>query len=94
MNLLKSLTFPATLSFAVALGASAALAEAPKDQLLSLVEFELPGYVPGVDAKSLTRHQLATIYSIMHSNRSGGDKRALIRSAIGGRYALRSLFSR
>ena len=56
--------------------------------------FRIALYVPGVDAKSLTRHQLATIYSIMHSGRSGGDKRALIRSAIGGRYALRSLFSR
>jgi len=43
MTLLKSLAFPAVLCFALALGASAALAEAPKDQLLSLVEFELPG---------------------------------------------------
>ena len=77
--------------FALILGATAALAEAPKDQLLANVSRDLPHYVSDVDASTLSRSQLAHIYSIMHGGSSEGDKRKLIRSALGGRYSLRGL---
>lgn len=72
--------------------ASAASAQGPDDQLLALVSAELPGYVADVDATQLSRNQLAAIYSIMHSDNSGSDKNLMIRSVLGGRFSLRSLF--
>lgn len=68
-----------------------ATAQAPRDQLLSNVSRELPLYVPGTDASTLSRSQLATIYSIMHGGHSDGEKRVLIRSVLGGQYSLRGL---
>jgi hypothetical protein len=82
---------PLTLLATAALLSLTAPATAKTDQLLSLVEMELPFYAPGVDARSLSRAQLASIYSILHGSKSGGDKRALIRSVIGGPYSLRGL---
>ncbi len=76
----------------LACASSTAWADPPRDQLLALVSAELPGYVAGVDAASLSRTQLAAIYSIMHSDNSGGDKTAMIRSVLGGRLSLRGLF--
>lgn len=80
------------LAALLALTAPLAHAQGPDDQLLTLVSAELPGYVPGVDTSTLSRTQLATIYSILHSDNSGGDKQLMIQSVLGGRYALRSLF--
>lgn len=86
--MIRSLGFAAGLACV----ATVTLAKPPEDQLLALVTAELPVYVAGVDASSLSRPQLATIYSIMHSDNSGGDKAAMIRSVLGGRFSLRGLF--
>lgn len=88
---------PASLaaSLAIALAMTAPMpATANQDQLLTNVSRELPNFVPGVDAASLSRHQLAAIYQIIHSGESHSDKRNLIRSAIGGRFSLRGLLTR
>ena len=77
--------------FALILGATAALAEAPKDQLLANVSRDLPHYVQGVDASQLRRSQLSAIYAIMHGGMREGDKRKHIRSVLGGRFSLRGL---
>ena len=77
--------------FALILGTGAALAEAPTDQLYASVSRDLPHYVKDVDVDSLSRSQLAHIYSIMHGGRSESDKRKMIRSALGGRFSLRGL---
>jgi len=72
--------------------ASAAQADGPpKNQLQAAVARDLPAYVQGVDVTTLSQHQLASIYSILHGGHSGSEKQALIRSAIGGRYSLRGL---
>lgn len=48
------------------------------------VDRDLPRYgVRDVDVRDLTPGQVASIYSLMHSNRSAGDVRLLIRSAVG-----------
>ena len=78
-------------TLALILSASAALAEASSDQLLANVSRELPHYVSGVDASTLSRSKLAHIYSIMHDGRSESDKRKMIRSVLGGRHSLRGL---
>jgi len=79
------------LVMALSLSALAARAAAPEDQLLAHVTRELPNYVDDVDPATLRRSQLAAIYSIMHDGHSEGEKRALIRSVIGGRFSLRGL---
>lgn len=84
---------PMALAVLLATAPLSAGAGTPDDQLLALVRMELPGYVSGVDAASLSRHQLAAVYSIMHSGRSGGEKTAMIRSVVGGRLSFRGLFS-
>ncbi|MBV0910830.1 hypothetical protein [Anianabacter salinae] len=71
--------------------AAPAHADARNTQLESLVANEIDTYVDGVDVADLSNGQLATIYSIMHGGRSESDKRAMIRSAIGGRNTLRGL---
>lgn len=78
-------------SIGLAAAATGVLAQAPSDQLLANVSRELPSYVQGVDARTLRRSQLAAIYAIMHGGGSGGDKKAAIRSVIGGRFSLRGL---
>lgn len=80
--------------WAAGLALTLALAPAVRanDQLLSNVSRELHHFVPGVDATSLSHSQLAQIYLIMHSDDTESEKRNLIRSAIGGRFALRGLF--
>lgn len=78
-------------TLALILSAGPALADAPSDQLLTNVSRELPHYVNDVDVHSLSRSQLAHIYSIIHGGYSESDKRKLIRSALGGRYSLRGL---
>ncbi len=65
---------------------------APENQLRALVAKELPSYVQGVDVSTLSQHQLANIYSILHGPYRGQEKKALLRSAIGGPYTLRGLF--
>ena len=82
---------PLILSAVLVVTASVARAEVHADQIFSLVSQELPVYVKDVDPATLSRHQLLTIYSILHSGRSGGDKIAMIRSVIGGRGSLRGL---
>lgn len=81
--------FVATL----ALGLSASLAQATtrNEQLFSLVNQELDQYVAGADASTLSNSQLASIYSIMHTSKSHGQKGAMIRSVLGGDYSLRGL---
>ena len=71
--------------------AAPAAADPPRDQLLAQVAKALPRYGVDVDPRSLNRAQLAQILHIMHSGNSEGDKRGLIRSAVGGRYSLRGL---
>jgi hypothetical protein len=83
---------PALIAASLILGPAAATqADAPRDQLRAAVARDLPIYMPDVDVDSLSRSQLSTIYSILHSSRSAGDKTALIRSALGGRNSLRGL---
>ena len=79
------------LALTTALTATAAPAAPPDDQLLAAVERELPHYVPGADVRGLPRVKLAAIHQIIHSSRSASDKTALIRSALGGRFSLRTL---
>ena len=83
-----------TTIFVLLLGTGAALAEAPTDQLYANVSRELPHYVKDVDVDSLSRSQLAHIYSIMHGGRSESDKGRMIRSVLGGQYSLRGLLFR
>jgi len=85
--MLKSLALSAMLTSA-AFGANA---QPPADQLQHLVSLELSDYVADVDATDLSRHQLATIYQIMHSGGSHGKKSAMIQSVLGGRFSLRGL---
>lgn len=83
------------LAFALAATAATGQTNAPRDQLLSNVSRELPQYLPDVDASTLSRSQLAALYSIMHNSDSGSKKHAMIRSVVGGQYSLRGLlFSR
>lgn len=83
---------PLILAALLAAPAATARANTPDSQLYLLVSRELPVYVADVDASQLSQRQLAVIYSILHSDNSGGDKAAMIRSVIGGRFSLRSLF--
>jgi len=80
------------LATAVTFGAFSTPAHAVSEQLLRLVSAELPNYVSGVDVNSLSNSQLATIYSIMHGPKSEGAKTGLIKSTLGGRNSIRSLF--
>ena len=75
---------------AVVLATFATGAEA-SEQLRRAVAFELARYEIEVDVRELSTGELAAIQQIANSNRSHSDKRALIRSAIGGRYSLRGL---
>ncbi len=68
-----------------------AVAQGQPSQLEALVASELHHYTNDATVDDLNNSQLAQIYSIMHSNRSEGDKRRLIQSAIGGRNTLRGL---
>ena len=61
------------------------------EQLRQAVAFELVRYDIDVDVRELSTGELAAIQQIANSDRSHSDKRALIRSAIGGRYSLRGL---
>lgn len=83
---------PILLASLLALISPVAHANVPGDQLLLLVRAELSDYVQDVDAADLSRHQLGAIYSIMHSGKSHNDKAGSIRSIVGGRHTLRSLF--
>jgi len=77
---------------ALFLTGTAASADAPKDQLMASVSRDLPQYVRGVDATSLSRHQLASLHLIMHGPDSASKKISMIRSVLGGPYSLRGLF--
>lgn len=81
----------AFIAFALAATAAAGQSRGPNDQLVANVSRELPGYLPGVDASTLSRSQLAALYMIMHSSESGNNKHAMIRSIVGGQYSLRGL---
>jgi len=73
------------------LGSAAQAGSPPENQLRAAVAHGLPAYVPNVDISTLSQHQLAAIYSILHGPDRGMEKSALIRSAIGGKYSLRGL---
>jgi len=81
----------AIIAFAFATTTATGQTRAPSDQLLANVSRELPAYLPDVDASTLSRSQLAAIYSIMHGGGSGSKKHAMIRSVVGGQYSLRGL---
>jgi len=83
---------PLALAALIALPAPFASADTPNGQIYALVSRELPDYVNDVDVSQLSQHQLASIYMIMHSSDSAGERTAMIRSIIGGRFSLRSLF--
>ncbi|MDF0602679.1 hypothetical protein P1J78_18220 [Psychromarinibacter sp. C21-152] len=71
--------------------ATPALAKDGRTQLIAAVDRELHLYVPDVEARELSTHQLAAIRSIMYGQYSSSEKRVRIRSVIGGRYSLRGL---
>jgi len=85
----------ALLALAVALAAALppgpAPAADPDSQLARQVAKELPSYGVDVDVATLSTHQLARIYGVMHRPLSHSEKRAQIRSILGGRFSLRGL---
>ncbi len=80
-----------TAALIAAIGFAAQAGNPPENQLRALVAKELPSYVQGVDVSTLSQHQLAHIYSILHGPYSGMERKAMLRSAIGGGYSLRGL---
>ena len=80
------------IALALTLMLAAAPAAQASSQLRAAVARDLPGYVRGVDVSQLSTAQLGGIYAIIHSPRSESDKRRLIKSSLGGRHSLRSLF--
>ena len=81
-------------ALALMISAVSASAQSGGDQLLQNVSRELPRYFRDVDATTLSQSQLAALSLIMHSSRTEGDKRALMRSVIGGPNTLRGLFGK
>lgn len=86
-------TRPLAIALGLALAATTlpATANDGRSQILADVSRELHFYVNDVEPESLTTHQLASIRAILHGNYSSSDKRARIRSVIGGQYSLRGL---
>ncbi len=71
-----------------------AAAQADRSPMEKNVARELRTYGFGeVDVDTLTSGQVAALHHILHSKRSTGDKRALIKSTLGGRNSLRGLFN-
>lgn len=64
-----------------------------QSQLQQNVARDLPRFGFNVDVSTLSTNQLAALYGIMHRSRaSESRKRRMIRSILGGQYALRGLF--
>ena len=75
-----------------AMALTPAVAHADRTPLEQSVARELPRYgFKDVDVDQLSSNQVATLYMLMYSKRSHGDKRALIKSTLGGRNTLRGL---
>lgn len=87
---MKFLTLSALLAGAMLASPANAQTNEPS-QLEHLVAMNLHNYVDGVEASELSNAQLARVYSIMHGHGSESDKRAMIKSAIGGPFSLRGL---
>lgn len=69
-----------------------ATAYADRTPLEQSVARELPRYgFKDVDVDQLSSSQVAALYMLVHGKRSHGDKRALIKSTLGGRNTLRGL---
>jgi len=77
----------------VTLGCLPASTVAASDQLRQLVRSEMPFYVKDVDVDGLSNSKVAHIYAIMHGSKSHSVKAGLIKSSLGKRLSLRSLFS-
>ncbi len=80
-----------------------ALAQAPlsapamadgRSQLLASVSRDLPFFVPGVDATTLTTSQLAAINGVINRDLSHSHKIAGIKSVLGGQTFLRDILSK
>ncbi|WP_227418227.1 hypothetical protein [Roseitranquillus sediminis] len=74
---------------------TAAAPAGASEQLRMLVTRELPRYgYTDVDVRALTIEQVAAIHHALHSDHySESEKRAMLRSALGGRQSLRGLLS-
>ena len=53
-------------------------------QLVRSVERELPRYAPNVDVRTLTPHQIASLHMVLHGRYTQSQKRARVRSILGG----------
>ncbi|WP_420396842.1 hypothetical protein [Nioella sp.] len=54
------------------------------EQLILSVEQELPNYVQGVDVRSLSEGQIASLHVVLHSNRPPSRIRGQIIAILGG----------
>ena len=75
------------LALALALiggGAPADEQQRVSEQLILSVEQELPNYVQGVDVRSLSAGQIASLHVVLHSNRSPSRIRGQIIAILGG----------
>lgn len=75
------------LALALALiggGAPADAQQRVSEQLILSVEQELPNYVQGVDVRSLSAGQIASLHVVLHSNRSPSRIRGQIIAILGG----------
>jgi hypothetical protein len=75
------------LALALALiggGAPADAQQRVSEQLILSVEQELPNYVQGVDVRSLSAGQVASLHHVLHSNRSPSRIRGQIIAILGG----------
>ncbi|WP_127561870.1 hypothetical protein [Nioella ostreopsis] len=65
-------------------GAPADAQQRVSEQLILSVEQELPNYVQGVDVRSLSAGQVASLHHVLHSNRSPSRIRGQIIAILGG----------
>ena len=83
--MIRSILTALALALALIGGGSPADAQQRvSEQLILSVEQELPNYVQGVDVRSLSAGQIASLHVVLHSNRSPSRIRGQIIAILGG----------